>query len=84
MGIVCSDYYQYTEHFHSIPTYTLLDQRFIRVKHNSYPLCVICNYNITDIDTIISECKKCHRFIGHEECIKSKQEHCPNCFDTEY
>jgi hypothetical protein len=84
MGTVCSDYYyKYEDHFHSISKYILLDQRFIRVKHNSYPLSVICNYNITDVDTSISECKKCHRFIGHESCIQSKQEICPNCFHIE-
>ena len=84
MGTVCSDYFNYSEQFHSITKYTLLDSRFIRIKHNSYPLCVICNYNITDNEEAISECKRCHTYIGHESCIKFKQEVCPHCFEKDY
>ena len=85
MGATCSEeyYYMYTDHFKTVATYTLIDQRFIRVKHNGYPLCVICHYNITDTDKAVSECKKCKRIIGHEECITSNREDCPNCFYTE-
>lgn len=80
MGTIWSDdyYFYYTKHFKPISTYTLIDQRFIRLKHNGYPLCVICNYNIINTNEVISQCKLCHMFIGHEKCIKSKYA-CPKC-----